>query len=129
VGEVGVQTDLASRLLAKIDEERRRVEKWTHYDPDEGGYYACPATRSEPYGDLKYGEENCDCGLAERRETALRMHGAHRQIVRDYQSALAAFETARKVLLHHGQQQATADTLGHVVRLLTDGYGIGDETQ
>lgn len=53
-------SDMVSRLLAAIQEREDRANAEGHHDPDEGGYYACPATRSEPYGDLPFGEENCD---------------------------------------------------------------------
>jgi hypothetical protein len=73
--------DLVERLLAAIQEREDKARAEGHHDPDEGGYYACPATRSEPYGDLPFGEENCDCGLVRRRDEVLRLCQAHRKII------------------------------------------------
>lgn len=63
--------DLTAWLLNQLAVDETRAQRLEHHNPDEGGYYSCPATRSEPYGDLQYGEENCHCGLVARRRRAL----------------------------------------------------------
>jgi hypothetical protein len=66
-----------ARVLADVQAKRAiiaAISQWQHDDPDDGGFYACPATRTEPLGDLgpeSFGEENCTCGvLARRRQIA-----------------------------------------------------------
>lgn len=54
-------------MRALIDQ----VERWQHDDPDEGGYYACPAVRTEPLGDLPGGPGECMCGLLDRQRAVL----------------------------------------------------------
>lgn len=64
--------DLVAFLRARLDDDEQLADRMDHDNPDEGGFYACPATRDGPYGDLPGGEENCDCGLANRRGRLLR---------------------------------------------------------
>jgi hypothetical protein len=100
VGEVGTQTDLAAWLLACVQDDLDEADRWEHDSPDEGGYYSCPATRSEPYGELAYGEENCDCGLAKRRARVLVECDTKRRIIAEYQKAAA--EVDRQIALSGG---------------------------
>lgn len=72
---------LATWLLAQYDAAERRVQTEEHYSPDDGGYYSCPATRLEPFGDLPFGEDACECGLAHRKAFALADLTAKRRIV------------------------------------------------
>jgi hypothetical protein len=67
-------------LAARIGEAQERAGEMGHAGA-ESEAYACPATRTEPLGDLPYGESACDCGLAERKTRALRVVAAHREIV------------------------------------------------
>jgi hypothetical protein len=63
-----------ARVLADVAAKRAlldHVMRWRHDDPDEGGYYACPAVRSESLGDLPFGEDECTCGQRLRRQVIL----------------------------------------------------------
>lgn len=71
-------------LLEQIDVDRHRARAWQHDRPDGGYFYSCPATRTEPYGDLPYGEANCECRLEARRRRALIDCDAKEQIVRHH---------------------------------------------
>lgn len=112
--------DLVVRLLAAIQERQDRAQREGHYNPDGGGYFACPATRSEPFGDLEWGEDACDCGLAKRRDEVLRMCHAHRKIVETYQGARFTQECHPEYEENNGYVAALAEVLGW----LAEGYGI-----
>jgi hypothetical protein len=117
-----VTADLVVRLLAAIDERERRANAEGHYDPDEGGYYACPATRSEPYGDLPFGEDACDCGLAKRRAEALRLCQSHRDIVARFKWAWDRRNTGTpdEVAFRQTYVIAMVDVLADLAK----GYGV-----
>lgn len=66
-------------IEAQLAKDDANIAEMSHYNPDDGGYYSCPATRDEPYGDFGFGEENCDCDLAERRGRAQREVAAKRR--------------------------------------------------
>jgi hypothetical protein len=74
--------DLVTFLRARLD-DRERAAPTAHVDPDEGGFYACPATRDEPFGDLPYGPDACECRLAERRADVLDDVDSKRRILDD----------------------------------------------
>lgn len=76
---------LTEFLLARIAEDKAGADAMGHRTDPEGedGYYACPATRDYPLGDLPYGEEHCDCGLAEHKRRALAECEAKRRIVEE----------------------------------------------
>lgn len=82
--------DLVDFLRARLNEDEAAVARLDHYNPDEGGYYACPGTRpsGEPYGDLPSGEEHCDCGLAERRRREELEVEAKRRIIDEIRGSL-----------------------------------------
>lgn len=111
-----------SRLLAKLDEEEARARTMVHHSPDDGGYYSCPAVHTEPYGDLPWGENACDCGLKERRDSVLRLCQAHRKIIDKY---LSQFEINKGE--HDLAQSGALLALHGVVRDLADGYGITEQ--
>lgn len=69
-------------LAARLDEARQRAEAMEHFTVHEQPYYSCAGSRTEPYGDLEWGEEHCDCHLAERKARALREVEARQAIVR-----------------------------------------------
>jgi hypothetical protein len=73
--------DLIAFVKARIGEEDARANTMRH----EGGevWLACPATRTEPLGDLEWGEGACDCGLAVRKARALREVAAKQAILAD----------------------------------------------
>lgn len=79
--------DIMAFLNAQLDADERRANAMGHTDPDEGGFYACPATRPDgyDYGDLPSGEAHCDCGLAERKGKALRRVAAMRRRLERHQ--------------------------------------------
>jgi hypothetical protein len=59
-----------TRVLAEVAAKRALLDyvlSWRHDDPDEGGYHACPAVRTESLGDLPFGEDECTCGLRLRQ--------------------------------------------------------------
>lgn len=85
-------SDIVVFLRARIDEDERRAPA-EHFDIDEGGYYSCPATRDEPYGDLPSGEEHCNCGLAQRRARALQEVAAKRALLAEVERELADDDT------------------------------------
>jgi hypothetical protein len=72
---------LTEFLLARIAEDEARLP--TRHREYEDIYYSCPAARTDPdaRGDLEYGEENCDCGLAAKRKRGLAECEAKRRIV------------------------------------------------
>lgn len=79
-------------LLEQIQLDRQRAWAWQHdTGPDGRPFYACPATRTEPLGDLPFGEENCTCGLEQRRHRVLVDCDMLEQIIRqhlDWQTTL-----------------------------------------
>lgn len=123
--------DLVSRLLAAIEEVERRANTQGHRNPDDGGYYSCPAVHTEPYGDLPWGEDACDCGLAERRADALRLCQAHRDIVAAYveaQRRVDRWPVTEQTTLRQAYVMARgyAGGLRKSVELAARGYGIED---
>lgn len=74
-------SDLVSGLLAKLDDEEAAANRMCHSNPDDGGYYSCPAVHTEQYGDLPWGEDACECRLKQRRESILRLCRAHRDLI------------------------------------------------
>lgn len=84
--------DLVDFLRTRLDEDEVRAERMGHYNPDDAGYYACPATRTEPIGDLLAGEENCDCGMPAERARALADVGSNRQIIGYCQAAVGGYD-------------------------------------
>jgi hypothetical protein len=76
-------------LAARTDEDEARANAMEHFTVHDDTYLSCPATRTEPYGDLPWGEESCDCGLAPRKARALREVQAKREILDLYTSTLA----------------------------------------
>jgi len=75
-------SDLAVFIGARLDEEQRRAEAMEHFIVYDDTYYSCPATRTEPHGDLPWGEEHCTCQLAARKAKRLREIAAGRAILR-----------------------------------------------
>jgi len=65
-------------LRARLDEDQQRADRMDHRNIDDGGYYSCPATRSEAWGDLP---TDCDCNLEARRKRALAEVEAKRGVV------------------------------------------------
>lgn len=84
---------LVEWLSAQLDVDQRRAEAWEHDNPDDGGYYACPAVQTEPYGDLPWGEENCDCGLAARRGFTLADIATKRRILAEVVPSIDQMDT------------------------------------
>jgi hypothetical protein len=80
-----VTDGVAGFLNARLDEAQERAEAMGHYFTDESAVYCCPATRTEPLGDLEWGEDACDCALAARKARALREVAARRAILAMYE--------------------------------------------
>ena len=72
---------LAEFLAARLDEDQARAEAMHHDVNPLDDYYSCPASRTEPLGDLAWGEEHCECGLAMRKGRVLREVAAKRAIL------------------------------------------------
>jgi hypothetical protein len=73
--------DLIAFLRERFDEDERRAPS-KHFVGSESEVHRCPAARDPEWcGDLEYGEENCDCGLAARRKRALAEVEAKRRII------------------------------------------------
>lgn len=75
-------------VVARLDEERARVEAMEHFTVYEQPYYSCAGSRTEPYGDLEWGEEHCDCFLAERKAKRLREIAAMQAVVTAYEMSI-----------------------------------------
>lgn len=63
-----------AHVLVEVAAKRALIDhvmSWRHDDLDEGGYHACPAVRTEPLGDLPFGEDECTCGLRLRQHALL----------------------------------------------------------
>ncbi|HTU03552.1 MAG TPA: DUF6221 family protein [Candidatus Sulfotelmatobacter sp.] len=82
---------LIAFLNARLDEEQARAEAMEHFTVYEQPYYSCAGSRTEPYGDLEWGEEHCDCFLAERKAKRLREVAAMRAVVADYRASVRGF--------------------------------------
>jgi hypothetical protein len=74
-------SDLIAFLTARIDEDEQRALAMKHFTVHEQPYYSCAASRTGPLGDLEWGEEFCDCFVAERKARALREVEAKRKIL------------------------------------------------
>lgn len=77
---------LTEFLSARLEEVEASAEAMRHWqlEPYEQ-YHACPAARDPEYcGDLEYGEENCDCGLAYNRSRLLAEVAFKRKTVEFY---------------------------------------------
>jgi hypothetical protein len=72
---------VAAFCRTRLDEEQARAEAMEHFSVFEQPYYSCAGSRTEPYGDLEWGEEHCDCHLAERKAKRLREIAAMRAVV------------------------------------------------
>jgi hypothetical protein len=121
--------DLVSDLLAKLDEEEAAANRMGHANPDDGGYYSCPAVHTEPYGDLPWGEDACDCGLKQRREAILRLCRAHRDLIDMYvqakdQPVAESVRHSKGRGLDHASAMGRLTTLGLVLQVLARGLGV-----
>jgi hypothetical protein len=73
--------DIVAFLKARYDEEERRALAMEHRTVPGEEFYSCPASRTEPLGDLEWGEAFCDCFLAKLKARALREVKAKRAIL------------------------------------------------
>lgn len=99
---------------ARLDEDEKRAQAMKHFTVDGDEFYSCPAARTEPLGDLEWGEENCQCGLAVRKARALREVAAKRRLLElaDEADELHAF-----VEQHNGDgQPAPGESCGEKIR-------------
>ena len=87
-----VSDGMAAFATARLDEEEARAEAMEHFTVFEQPYYSCAGSRTEPYGDLEWGEERCDCGVAGRKAKRLREIAAMRAILGMYVATLALVE-------------------------------------
>jgi hypothetical protein len=81
--------ELTDFLNARLAEDEATANAMQHV-AQESAYYSCPATRTGPLGDLEWGEENCDCGLAARKGRALREVAADRRLLAELEKGAAA---------------------------------------
>jgi uncharacterized protein DUF6221 len=68
-------------LAARLEEAVAQAETMEHFTVYEQEWNSCPASLTEPYGDLPWGPEHCDCHLAERKAWALREIEAKRKLL------------------------------------------------
>lgn len=78
-------------LRQQVNEDLERAEKMEHFTVHEQPYYSCAGSRTEPLGDLEWGEDACDCYLAGRKAEALARAEAALAIVTRCEAVLAAF--------------------------------------
>ena len=76
-------------VAARLDEEQSRAEAMEHFSVHEQPYYSCAGSRTEPYGDLEWGEEHCDCFVAERKGKRLREIAAMSAVLTAYEMSVA----------------------------------------
>lgn len=72
---------LTAFCSARLAEEQARAEGMGHETNPEDEFYSCPAARTGPHGDLEWGEEYCNCHLAERKAKRLREIAAMRAVI------------------------------------------------
>jgi hypothetical protein len=78
----GPTCDAAGFAAARLGEDQISAESMEHDAfPSDDEYYWCPAARPGPIGDLKWGEEYCDCGVEARKARRLREVEAGRRIL------------------------------------------------
>lgn len=82
---------VARFIRARLDEEEAGAPS-KHFAIYESEYHSCPASLTEPLGDLPFGENACDCRLAERRAQALARVAAGRRAVRYAEACVAVYE-------------------------------------
>lgn len=82
---------VARFIRARLDEEEAGAPS-KHFAIYESEYHSCPASLTEPLGDLPFGEDACDCRLAERRAQALARVAAGRRAVRYAEACAAVYE-------------------------------------
>lgn len=85
-------TAIARFVSARLAEAQERAGAMGHFTVYDDTYLSRPASRTEPFRDLPYGDDACDCGLAERKARALRTVAAHRAILAMYTQTLAVKE-------------------------------------
>jgi len=86
---------LVDFLGQRLDEDEAAARAWTHFTIAESIYHSCAATRTEDEaGDLEWGEDACDCGLATRRARVLREVEAKRAILEVYTEVIAEIRRA-----------------------------------
>jgi Family of unknown function (DUF6221) len=86
--DVSSDEGIAAFVAARLDEEHARAEAMEHFIVYDDTYYSCPATRTEPHGDLEWGEEHCTCQLAARKAKRLREIAAGRAVLAEYQKSV-----------------------------------------
>lgn len=60
--------EFLTRALDACEASAARLDHVTADRDVDSEVLACPASRTEPLGDLPWGPENCDCGLQRRRD-------------------------------------------------------------
>lgn len=72
---------LTDFLLKRIAEDETHAPS-QHWQVEDSLYHCCPALRTEAdAGDLEWGEDNCDCGLTQRRTRVLAECETKRRII------------------------------------------------
>jgi Family of unknown function (DUF6221) len=92
-------------IAARLAEAQRAAETMEHFTVHEQEYYSCPASLTEPLGDLPWGEGTCDCHLAERKARALREVGFRRAVLAAYEASVRSLgeglsAVERRMCLH-----------------------------
>jgi Family of unknown function (DUF6221) len=99
---------LRAFVAARIGEREQFARDMPHFTVPGQPFYSCPGSRTGPYGDLEWGEEHCDCYLADRRARALREVAAGRVLLDAHLKAHQAGE-ALAVEIAGGTLRAHAD--------------------
>lgn len=111
-----LEFDLIAFVTARLDEAEARANAMQH-DDDSDPWVACPASRTEPLGDLEWGEEACSCGLAKRKARALREVAAKRTVLAWYAEAAEASALFREKLGTGTHMAVAAESYLNVIRV------------
>jgi hypothetical protein len=123
---------VAEFVTARLDEDERRADAMEHFAVYEQPFYSCPASRTEPYGDLEWGEDACDCCRAGFHGLNGRSLGAPEGVLDPFGDMLEPFghglgtgggglRAARRVHRHAG---GLAGALSHCGSLSRGGGGL-----
>lgn len=107
--------DVIAFFTARVDDAEARANAMQH-DDDSDPWVACPARRTEPLGDLEWGEEACSCGLAKRKARALREVEAKRMVLEWYAEAVEASALFREKLGTGTHMAVAAESYLNVIR-------------
>jgi hypothetical protein len=115
-----VSVEIDDFIAARLGEEEAAALAEGHYDPDEGGYFACPVAQIAAFGrPAEDSDGTCTCGLAERREMALARVAALRALVGELSSVLdeRSYANADEEARSWARQETAAGAQRHVAAI------------